>query len=392
MKFATEIKEIPMSQEVNNQSPRGMSGLHAAMMNGGEYTRENNFAQQSDDGAKISKTEELLQKLDQCRLLSLEMPPERPPLILSALGKRLGEAGNLVVLQGQAKAGKSAGVSAILGAALGGRGDCFGFESPNPEEKAVLHFDTEQSRCAHFDLVKRVVKDRAGLAEIPPHFHTFSLLQIDLRSRFLAIEQEMARASVIHNGIHMVVIDGVADITPDPNNPEECFPLVDNLHALADKFLCLIVLVLHENPNAENGKTRGHLGSQLERKVETPIVIEKGADEIVAMYARPSRDCYWPKSEAVYFKYDEAEGMHISVPDPTSSRIAKRNSEKKVNLQSLAEKVISGGMRNCDLKEAIMGEEHVADRTAANRISAMLKMDVIKKTNDGLYYLFGEEG
>ena len=364
-----------MSQEASNQPPPRKIGLFDAV-------------RQAED---ISARVKLLQKLDQSRLLSLETPPEKPPLILSALGKRLGEAGNLVVLQGQAKAGKSAAVSAILGAALGGKGDCFRFESPNPEEKAILHFDTEQSRCAHFDLVKRAVRDRAGLTEIASHFRSFSLLQMDLRSRFLAIEEEMARASEIHHGIHMVVLDGVADITPDPNNAEECFALVDNLHGLADKFRCVIVLVLHENPNAENGKTRGHLGSQLDRKAETPIVIEKGSDEIVAMYARPSRDCYWPKSEAVYFKYDEVAGMHLTTSDPTSCRISKKNAEKKIKLQSLAEAVLSGRMKNCDLNTAIMKKEGVVERTAATRIKEMLNANVIKKTGDGDYCLFGEE-
>ena len=39
-----------------------------------------------------------LAKLDQCRLATLENPPERPPMILSYKDKRLGEAGSIVVI------------------------------------------------------------------------------------------------------------------------------------------------------------------------------------------------------------------------------------------------------------------------------------------------------
>lgn len=334
---------------------------------------------------------EVLAALDQCRLLSLESAPPRPPIILSALSKRLGEAGNLVVIQGQAKAGKSAVVSAILGAALGGKGDCLGLVSPNPEEKAVLHFDTEQSRCAHFDLVSRAVRERAGIYQMPSHFRTYTTLKLSVKTRRLALSEEMKRAAADHGGIHLVLLDGVADIATNPNDSEECFALVDELHALADTYQCLLVLVLHENPNSENNKTRGHLGSQLDRKAQTPIVIEKGADEIVAMYARPARDCHWPKNEAVYFQYNQEQGMHVTVPNPTARRVAIKMAAKREQLQKLADRVCQGVMRYTDLCRAIMKEEHVETTTAKARIKEMEKEGIIKKNDEGEYALSSDE-
>ena len=39
-----------------------------------------------------------------------------------------------------------------------------------------------------------------------------------------------------------------------------------SFHQLAIEYDCVFMTVLHENPNSDFGKTRGHLGSQLSRK------------------------------------------------------------------------------------------------------------------------------
>ncbi len=331
------------------------------------------------------RRETALRALDGCRLQSLDTPPPRPPTILSVGDRRIGEAGNLVQLQGQAKSGKTAVIGAIIGISLGGTGDCFGFQSSNPQKKAILHFDTEQSRCDHFDVVARAVRQRGGLHDMPEHFRTYSLLTIDVQTRRLGIKEEMARASEIHGGIHSVIIDGVADIALDPNDAKECFAIVAELHALADIHQCMILCVLHENPNTETGKTRGHLGSQLERKAQTSIVIEKGADEVVSMHARQARSCHWPKAEAVYFQFDKDHGMHVTVSDPSNRRIAKKIAAKTIKLQELADEVINGPMTHGELEAAIMTAERVTDRTARTRIKEMRQAGVIEHTPDGKY-------
>ncbi|MEI8312715.1 MAG: hypothetical protein WCH98_18340, partial [Verrucomicrobiota bacterium] len=128
-----------------------------------------------------------LARLDQCHLASLENPPPRPPVILSYKDKRLGEAGSIVVIQGKAKSGKTAVVGAILGAAIGGTGDLFGLESPNPDKKAVLHYDTEQSCYEHFDVLDVSVRKRAGFTEIPDHLHSYTMLQLEIGERWKTI-------------------------------------------------------------------------------------------------------------------------------------------------------------------------------------------------------------
>ena len=75
---------------------------------------------------------------------------------------------------------------------------------------------------------------------------------------------------------HSVFIDGVADLCKSPNDDIEAFALVEHLAHLAIAYACPLILVLHENPSGlETGKTRGHLGSQLERKAESNLRIAR---------------------------------------------------------------------------------------------------------------------
>ncbi len=93
------------------------------------------------------------------------------------------------------------------------------------------------------------------------------------------------------NGLFAVIVDGVADLVLDVNDAKECNALVAKLHALAIKYDCpdRIICVIHENPNADTGKMRGHLGSQLERKAESNLRLRKKEDVTVVFSDRQRR-------------------------------------------------------------------------------------------------------
>ncbi len=317
-------------------------------------------------------------------------------MILSYKDKRLGEAGSIVVIQGKAKSGKTAVVGAILGAAIGGEGDFFGLESPNPHKKAVLHYDTEQSRYEHFDVLDVSVRKRAKFADIPKHLHSYTMLQLEIGERWKTIQADVERRAVQHDGVHLVVLDGVADLVNDPNDPSGSFSLVHELHAFADRHQCLIVVVLHENPGAGSKKTRGHLGSQMERKAQTSISVEKnGSTEIVEMHEVAARSCSWPKKEAVCFQYDAVARMHVTVDNPNAmlaaENVKKAEAEKALALQSLAKKVLSKPLAHGEFVKAIMAESACKDSTAKSRIKEMSgKLKIVEKIDGGLYQIVAE--
>jgi len=74
-------------------------------------------------------------------------------------------------------------------------------------------------------------------------------------------------------GIHLEVIDGIADLIHSANDEAESIPIVDELYRLAGIYQTCIVCVLHFIPNGL--KLRGHLDSELQRKSAGILSIEK---------------------------------------------------------------------------------------------------------------------
>ena len=79
----------------------------------------------------------------------------------------------------------------------------------------------------------------------------------------------------------LVVLDGVADLVLDVNNPAECDGLIRNLGKFSEGYNAHFAHVIHANPGAFGEtelKARGHLGSALMRKVEAVVTIKKDRD------------------------------------------------------------------------------------------------------------------
>jgi hypothetical protein len=84
---------------------------------------------------------------------------------------------------------------------------------------------------------------------------------------------------------------------------------------------------LHENPDEKTEKTRGHLGSQLERKAEANIRIEKDKDGIGSIYTNKSRHALITKAQAHLFKFDTELDMHVSLSGDESRRARRDESD-----------------------------------------------------------------
>jgi len=75
-----------------------------------------------------------------------------------------------------------------------------------------------------------------------------------------------------HGGIHLVIIDGVADLVSSANNESECTALIEELYRLAGMYHTCIVYALHHVPNGL--KIRGHIGSETLRKAAGILSVE----------------------------------------------------------------------------------------------------------------------
>ena len=321
------------------------------------------------------------------RAFDFDSHPAKPIPLFSLCDMPLCTAGNLTNIQALPKAGKSAVVESSIAAVFNGNRqgpDTLGFAAENPLGHALIHFDTEQSRYDADALIRRACR-RARVERPPAWFMSYSVADLDIRERRQALRHVMAEAREAHDGIFAVLIDGIGDLCADPNDSAEAFELVHELHALAITHHCTIATVLHENPGTESGKTRGHLGSQLERKAETNLRLAKDKDGITTIWAERARHCYLPKEQGPCFSWNDSAGMHTSCG--TAGEIKSVTTRKKMAGEADAAFGGTESLRHSELMAAIGDSLDLKEKAQKNRIKTWVAEGIIAKCSAGKYHL-----
>jgi hypothetical protein len=290
---------------------------------------------------------------------------------------------NLTAISAHVKAGKSAAKGAMIASIFASpEADCLGFKSENRQGFAVVDLDTEQSPFDHWMVVDQA-RRRAGAATAPPWLQSYCLAGLTAAEVHAAIRLTVEMAAKQFGGVHSVFIDGIADAAHDVNDAAEAGDLVAQLHALAIEFHCPIIAIIHVNPNSENGKTRGHLGSQLERKSETNLRLEKDANGVTVIWADRNRRAPIPKDTAPRFVWNKEAGMHTSIQSLKSCQ----DETDRETLTELAAAVFSQrpSMRRMELEAAVKKSLSVVGKTAERKVKRMMELGIIKKSIAGLY-------
>jgi hypothetical protein len=314
---------------------------------------------------------------------AIEPPAERAIFTLNDIA--IATPGNLLSINALVKAGKSAVIEAMQACVMASNSDadCFGFKSSNPDGLALLSFDTEQSRADHWRHVQRTLK-RAGLDAPPPWFYSFYFAGLDLRQLWECTQEAIGQARKIHGGIHSIFLDGVGDYVPDVNDPTESNALVSKLHGMAIEHDCVTPCAIHFNPGSD-GKARGHLGSQLERKAETNLRLDKDAAGITEIWSDKNRKAPIPKGKGPCFQWSDEAGMHVSV----ESKGLRVDKEKSETLAMLADDIFRKrpAMNYSDIVAYLTAKKglKLSERTAARRIAELSRLGLIEKSAVGLW-------
>jgi len=265
-------------------------------------------------------------------------PPLRP--IYELDGKPIGTPGNLVSIASAVKTGKSTVVGAMCAAVMAAddEADLLGFKSSNPDRRIVLWFDSEQSPDDFWHCVFRAIK-RAGLREPPQWLHAYCLTGLQQEMAWRCVQVALDFASEMNAGVHSVLLDGIADMVKDPNDAGECNAFVAALHDLAINHDCPVVGVIHFNPGSD--KTRGHLGSQFERKAESNLRLDKDGDCITEIWSEKQRRAPIPKGTGPCFCWDDDRAMHVSVANPSEARAEAKMEAKHGAMRQAAEDVFA---------------------------------------------------
>ncbi|MEI7912481.1 MAG: hypothetical protein WCK77_22865 [Verrucomicrobiota bacterium] len=333
------------------------------------------------------EADNVLAKQFAARAFNFASQPAKPRPVFMIGGKECCTEGNLTNIQAPPKAGKTAGVESLIAAALNGNRtgpDTLGFSAENPKGHALIHIDTEQSAFDHDALVRRALR-RARVESPPPWLLSFALVDLSVADRRKAAALIMRQAQRDHGGIFAVLIDGVADLCFDPNDSAEAFELVHSLHSLAAAHSTVIVTVLHENPGSESGKTRGHLGSELERKAETNLRLAKDKNGVTTIWAEKARHLYLPKDQGACFAWNDQAQMHTSCG--TAGELKQAASRDKAIDE--AERAFNGSatLRHAALVAAIGEALDLQEKASKNRVKTWRENGIISKDDAGNYHL-----
>lgn len=256
-----------------------------------EYTWEDHLSDIVDESTAIIQTEPLVHFSD----------------------KEVFHRANLLVLSGAPKSRKSCLAGIITAGAI--RRESIGavieslYVSPNPDGHAVIFVDTENPQRIFQRNIKAILK-LAGCDHRPDFFYPLHYRKHDKGKRRSRLDSAIRQATLKHNGIALIVIDGIADFIYDANDEKESAEITEWVCNLADGFNVGVIAILHLNKNTPT--ERGHLGSIMQRKADALIRVIKDGQasytEAVMM-----REVLSDEVPVIAFRQDDGAGHPIGL-------------------------------------------------------------------------------
>ena len=324
--------------------------------------------------------------LQSCEI-DYDNPPDASKSVVAVNGVPLGTQDNLFCITGGEGTGKSNYIAAILAGTLGRERlkaeQTLGLEvTANPKGLAVLHYDTEQSEAQLYKNLEKTLR-RAGVKSVPEFYHSLYLASLSRKDRLKIIRESMDLFHHKHGGIHLVVIDGIADLIRSANDETESIAIVDELYRLAGIYNTCIICVLHFVPNGI--KLRGHIGSELQRKAAGILSIEKDDNpEYSVVKALKVRDGSPLDVPMMLFGWDKQADMHVYRGEKSKEDKEKRKTDELLAVvrSAFRAKIRLSYQELCDV---LMREMEIKDRTAKKYIAYMKEQRILSQDTSGNY-------
>ena len=155
------------------------------------------------------------------------------------------------------------------------------------------------------------------------------------------------------------------------------------LPLIATEQNAVVVTVLHENPDSEYGKTRGHLGSQLERKAESNLRLQKdNTTGVTTIFTEKSRHCHIPKGQGSRFRWDDESWMHLSCPTSAEEKEVDRLALLKDEADTLAKMCGPEDFLRKDAVEALKKIRDVKQTAGINRLKILIAEGLVVLDSD----------
>ena len=183
--------------------------------------------------------------------------------------------GEFSCIVAQSKTKKSFNKSLIEACFLGGKSDHYTdhIKRKGTSDGYIVSIDTEQgSYYAH----KTFFRTRRIAQVNNPKYIPLQMRKLGIQQRLDMIEY-IVFDSQYAGKIDLLVIDGVADLVYDTNDIKEGVLLAEKLLQWSSKGNLHLITVIHKTGSSD--KARGHLGTAIQFKAETIILMDSLRDE-----------------------------------------------------------------------------------------------------------------
>lgn len=197
---------------------------------------------------------------------------EAPPTVLGIRRKDLKiapifTAGNISVIKGKAKSKKTYLLSMFTSSAVSNNEIFTNIVPSIPKnKKQILYFDTEQSKYHSSRLSNRIRKMSNCDNQ---HFGSFTFRGLDGKKIIALIDYSL----VLYKEVSLIIIDQIADVVSSLNDEKEAVAIIKHLEFISNKYDIHICVIVHQNK--DNNYAQGWLGTQLMKKAETIIEVQK---------------------------------------------------------------------------------------------------------------------
>lgn len=236
------------------------------------YSRKRQISQSLDASASTPTAADVeYDALLEKHLITVKKEYPKKEYVFKIHGIPTISIGDLCLIQGQAKQGKSSVIKVFVKSCL--RGRMGNVEKALDKDVAkIIIFDTEMFECDtaynyHYMLRdSNIVEDFTKLQVM-----TLRTMSPGKRRKFILDVSRREKPVVI-------IIDGIRDLVNDINDPVGCPELVQELMDLASELHCAIICVLHNNYG--EGKARGWLGSEIINKCGSAFEVKKDGNVV----------------------------------------------------------------------------------------------------------------
>lgn len=317
-----------------------------------------------------------------------------PPKILFVGDCTIATFGNFSASTGKAKSKKTFNISAMVAAAVTNT-TVLNYRACLPEGKRkILYFDTEQSKYHCHNVLERIYKlSGRSVKKDDPRLLFWGLREYTPKLRIALIDYALRK----HQEVGLVIIDGLRDLMYDINNGKEATDVMTVLMAWTSVYDLHIHTVLHLNKNDNN--PRGHIGTELENKAETVLIISKNLQNNSISEVRPM---HMRDKEFSTFAFHIDDNKLPVLDNGISVTVVKRREKSLVSLDNeVHQEILSKAFkknsptRYSDLVEMVSrAYEDAGYKRGTNGIKDLLKLlsgkGIIVKQGDT--YIYKSEG